>query len=167
MQNFTYCNPVKIVFGKGTIAKLNEFIGPKAKILLTYGGGSIKKNGVYRQVKAALKKRKVVEFGGIEPNPSYETCIKAVQLGHREKVDFILAVGGGSVLDGSKFIAAAIKHTIEFFNSIDMPTSLKDYNITRKDTEKVVNRFAQRGSAFGENRDIDAKAVEKILKLCL
>ena len=78
MQNFTFCNPVKIVFGKGTIANLNELIDPKAKILLTYGGGSIKKNGVYRQVRAALKKRKVVEFGGIEPNPTYETCMKAV-----------------------------------------------------------------------------------------
>ena len=110
MQNFTYCNPVKIVFGKGTIAKLSELIGPKEKILLTYGGGSIKKNGVYRQVKAALKKRKVFEFGGIEPNPVYEKCIKAVQLGRKKKIDFILAVGGGSVLDGSKFIAAAIPY---------------------------------------------------------
>ena len=108
MQNFTFCNPVKIVFGKGTIANLNELIDPKAKILLTYGGGSIKKNGVYRQVRAALKKRKVVEFGGIEPNPTYETCMKAVRLGRKEKINFLLAVGGGSVLDGSKFIAAAI-----------------------------------------------------------
>jgi NADP-dependent alcohol dehydrogenase len=110
MDNFTYCNPVKIVFGKGTIAKLNELIEPKAKILLTYGGGSIKKNGVYRQVKAALKKRKVIEFGGIEPNPTYETCIKAIKLGRKEKVNFVLAVGGGSVLDGSKFIAAGISY---------------------------------------------------------
>ncbi len=110
MQNFTYCNPVKIVFGKGTIAKIDELIGPAAKVLLTYGGGSIKKNGVYRQVKAALKKRKVVEFGGIEPNPTYETCIKAVELARKKRIDFILAVGGGSVLDGSKFIAAAIPY---------------------------------------------------------
>ncbi len=108
MQNFTYCNPVNIVFGKGTIAQINELIKPNAKVLLTYGGGSIKKNGVYRQVKAALKKRKVFEFSGIEPNPVYETLMKAVQLGREKKIDFILAVGGGSVLDGSKFIAAAI-----------------------------------------------------------
>lgn len=385
MQNFTYCNPVKIVFGKGAISQLNELIDPKAKILLTYGGGSIKKNGVYRQVKAAPKKRMVVEFGGIEPNPAYETLVKAVQLGRKKKIDFILAVGGGSVLDGSKFIAAAIpyknknlweivakrgqtvksaiplgtvltlpatgsemnafgvisklstteklafgsphcypkfsildpqttysldkkqlrngivdafvhvaeqyatidvstplqdryaesifktlvdiapavmsgkknydiratfmwtatqalcgllscgvisdwsthgigheitaffglahaetlaavlpalwkyeinnkadklamlaqnvwgvkkgtkkqkaaaaiKCTIEFFNSLDMPTSLKDYNITRKDIEKVVARFAERGVSFGENSDIDAKAVRKILNMCL
>jgi NADP-dependent alcohol dehydrogenase len=385
MQNFTYCNPVKIVFGKGSIAKINELIKPDAKVLLTYGGGSIKKNGVYRQVKTALKKRKVVEFGGIEPNPSFETCIKAVRLGRKNKIDFILAVGGGSVLDASKFIAAAIcyknkdlweivdkrgrtvksavplgdvltlpatgsemnafavisklstteklafgsphtypkfsildprttysldkkqlrngivdafvhvaeqyatidvntplqdryseavfrtlvdiapqvmsgkknydvratfmwtatqalcgllscgvvtdwsthtighemtaffglahaetlaivlpavwkyqlknksaklaklaqnvwgikkgtkkqkaaaaiKRTVEFFSSLGMPTTLKSYNITKKDTEKVVNRFAARGGAFGENRDIDAKAVRKILNMCL
>jgi NADP-dependent alcohol dehydrogenase len=110
MQNFTYCNPVKIVFGKNTIAKINELIEPGAKVLLTYGGGSIKKNSVYGQVKNALKKRKIVEFGGIEPNPTYETCIKAIRLGRKEKVDFILAVGGGSVLDGSKFIAAGIPY---------------------------------------------------------
>lgn len=408
MLNFTYCNPTKIVFGKGAIAKINELIISDAKVLLTYGGGSIKKNGIYRQVKAALKKRMVVEFGGIEPNPTYETLIKAVRLGRKKKIDFILAVGGGSVLDGSKFIAAAIpyknknlweivakrgqtiksavplgtvltlpatgsemnafgvisklstteklafgsphcypkfsildpqttysldrkqlrngivdtfvhvaeqyatidvgtplqdryaesifktlidiapavmspvrngppfaavghrkypvsngmsgkknydiratfmwtatqalcgllscgvisdwsthgigheitaffglthaetlavvlpalwkyeinnkadklamlaqnvwgvkrgtkkqkaaaaiKRTVEFFNSLDMPTSLKDYNITRKDIEKVVDRFAERGVSFGENSDIDAKAVRKILKLCL
>jgi len=385
MLNFAYCNPTKIVFGKGVIAKINELIKPDAKVLLTYGGGSIKKNDVYRQVKAALKKRMVVEFGGIEPNPAYETLVKAVRLGRKKKIDFILAVGGGSVLDGSKFIAAAIpyknknlweivdkrgqtvksavplgtvltlpatgsemnafgvisklstteklafgsphcypkfsildpqttysldkkqlrngivdtfvhvaeqyatidvstplqdryaesifktlvdiapavmsgkknydiraafmwtatqalcgllscgvigdwsthdigheitaffglahaetlavvlpalwkyeinnkadklamlaqnvwgvkkgtkkqkaaaaiKHTVKFFNSLDMPTSLKDYNITRKDIEKVVDRFAQRGVSFGENSDIDAKAVRKILNMCL
>ena len=110
MQNFTFVNPVKIVFGKGVISQLNALIDPKAKILLTYGGGSIKKNGIYKQVKAALKKRKVVEFGGIEPNPSYETCLKAIEFGRKNKVDFILAVGGGSVLDGSKLIAAGIPY---------------------------------------------------------
>lgn len=110
MQNFTYCNPVNIVFGKGAISQINELIKPDAKVLLTYGGGSIKKNGVYRQVKSSLKKRKVFEFGGIEPNPLYETLMKAVQLARKKKINFILAVGGGSVLDGSKFIAAAIDY---------------------------------------------------------
>jgi len=108
MQNFTFHNPVSIVFGKNTISQLNELIAPKARVLLTYGGGSIMKNGVYKQVKAALKKHKVVEFGGIEPNPTFETLSRAVALGSKEKIDFILAVGGGSVMDGSKFIAAAI-----------------------------------------------------------
>ncbi|OHB58115.1 MAG: aldehyde reductase [Planctomycetes bacterium GWF2_42_9] len=108
MQNFTFQNPVKIVFGKNSISQLDQLIEPKARVLLTYGGGSIKRNGVYKQVKTALKKRKVFEFGGIEPNPSFETLSKAVELGRKEKIDFILAVGGGSVMDGSKFIAAAI-----------------------------------------------------------
>lgn len=108
MENFNYYNPVKIVFGKGTIAQIGKLIEPDGKILLTYGGGSIKTNGVYKQVIGALKGRKVVEFGGIEPNPSIETCSKAVALGRKEKVTFILAVGGGSVIDGAKFIAAAI-----------------------------------------------------------
>jgi NADP-dependent alcohol dehydrogenase len=110
MLNFTFHNPTKIVFGKNTISQLNELIDPKARILLTFGGGSIKKNGIYTQVKKALKNRKVVEFGGIEPNPSYETCIKAIELGRKQKVNFILAVGGGSVMDGSKFIAAGIPY---------------------------------------------------------
>jgi NADP-dependent alcohol dehydrogenase len=81
-----------------------------AKILLTYGGGSIKQNGVYEQVTQALKGRAWVEFGGIEPNPRYETCMKAVELVRREGVDFLLAVGGGSVIDGTKFIAAAVPY---------------------------------------------------------
>jgi len=105
--NFTYHNPVKIVFGKGTIAKLPELLPAGTKVMMAYGGGSIKKNGVYDQVKAALKDYQVVEFGGIEPNPRFETCMKAVELAQKEKVGFILAVGGGSVLDGVKFIAAA------------------------------------------------------------
>lgn len=110
MENFTYCNPTKIIFGTGTIAQIDDLIGPRAKVLFLYGFGSIKKNGVYEQVVKALKGRKVIEFAGIEPNPTYETCIKAVQLGRKEKIDFILAVGGGSVLDASKFVAAAIPH---------------------------------------------------------
>jgi NADP-dependent alcohol dehydrogenase len=78
------------------------------KILMTYGGGSIRRNGVYDQVMNALKAHTVIEFGGIEPNPRYETCMKAVALARAESIDFLLSVGGGSVLDGTKFIAAAI-----------------------------------------------------------
>jgi len=111
MYNFEYQNPVKIIFGKGQIAKLAVEVPKERKILLTYGGGSIFKNGVYDQVKAALKGYDVLEFGGIEPNPLYETCMKAVELVKREKVDFLLAVGGGSVLDATKFIAAAACYT--------------------------------------------------------
>jgi NADP-dependent alcohol dehydrogenase len=107
MNNFNFYNPVKILFGKGKIAELSKNVPANAKILMTYGGGSIHKNGVYDQVKAALKGFDVVEFGGIEPNPHYETLMKAVEVVKTEKIDFLLAVGGGSVLDGTKFIALA------------------------------------------------------------
>ncbi|MFD2520896.1 iron-containing alcohol dehydrogenase [Emticicia soli] len=109
-NNFVYQNPVRILFGKGQIAQLDRQIPKDAKILLTYGGGSIFKNGVYEQVKEALSGRNVIEFGGIEANPTYETLMKAVELAKKENIDFLLAVGGGSVLDGTKFIAAAIPY---------------------------------------------------------
>lgn len=111
MYNFEYKNPVKIIFGKGTISKLAGELPPDAKILITYGGGSIKKNGIYDQVKSAVKNFKTFEFGGIEANPTYETCMKAVDLVKKEKIDFLLAVGGGSVADATKFIAAASLYT--------------------------------------------------------
>ena len=107
MENFVYQNPVKIIFGKDTISKVSKAIPANAKVLLTYGGGSIKKTGVYDQVKEALKGVELLEFGGIEANPHYETCMKAVEIVKAEKVDFLLSVGGGSVLDATKFIAAA------------------------------------------------------------
>jgi len=110
VQNFTYHNPTTLVFGKGSISRLPMLLPAKAKVLLTYGGGSIKTNGVYDQVIRALKGWQVLEFGGIEPNPRYETCMKAVELVRAEGVDFLLAVGGGSVLDGTKFIAAAVPY---------------------------------------------------------
>jgi NADP-dependent alcohol dehydrogenase len=108
MYNFEYKNPVKIIFGKGTIPNLVNEIPKGVKILMTYGGGSIKQNGVYDQVTEALKGFEVIEFGGIEANPHYETCMKAVEMVKSEKIDFLLSVGGGSVLDATKFIAAAI-----------------------------------------------------------
>ncbi|MEI7585018.1 iron-containing alcohol dehydrogenase [Runella sp.] len=111
MNNFHYFNPVKILFGKGQIAQLPKQIPADARIMLTYGGGSIFKNGVYDQVKLALTGREIVEFGGIEANPTYETLMKAVEIARTEKVDFLLSVGGGSVLDGTKFMAAAIPFT--------------------------------------------------------
>ncbi len=108
MFNFTHYNPTKLIFGKGTIPKLAEEIPADARILLTYGKGSIKQNGVYDQVMQALQGRTVMEYPGIEPNPQYDTLMPAVELARREQVDFLLAVGGGSVVDGTKFIAAAI-----------------------------------------------------------
>jgi NADP-dependent alcohol dehydrogenase len=107
MFNFSYHNPTRIVFGDGQISQLSKLVPKESKVLLTYGGGSIKQNGVYQQVIDALKDHQVLEFSGIEPNPSYETLSKAVALVKAENIDFILAVGGGSVVDGSKYIAAA------------------------------------------------------------
>lgn len=110
MYNFEFQNPVKLIFGKGSIARIAEEIPAQSKIMLTFGGGSVKRNGVYDQVIKALEGRNVVEFWGIEPNPKYETLVEAIALARREGVDFLLAVGGGSVIDGTKFIAAAIPY---------------------------------------------------------
>lgn len=107
MKNFTFQNTTKLIFGKGQIAKLAKELPAGKRILVTFGGGSVKANGVYTQVKAALEGFDHVEFWGIEPNPKVETLRKAVQVCKEEKIDFILAVGGGSVLDGTKLIAAA------------------------------------------------------------
>ena len=108
MENFVYYNPVRILFGEGKIAEIGHYVPKGMKVMMTYGGGSIKKNGVYDQVMKALTGTDVVEFGGIEPNPHYETLMKAVETARREGVGFLLAVGGGSVIDGTKFIAAAV-----------------------------------------------------------
>ncbi len=110
MENFSFNNPTKLIFGKGEIASLSKQLNPQSKILLTYGGGSIKANGVYDQVKTALAGFNYIEFGGIEANPQYETLMKAVEIARAEGVDFLLAVGGGSVVDGTKFIATAIRY---------------------------------------------------------
>lgn len=110
MYNFEFECPTKVVFGKHTIKRLSDLICKDKKVMVIYGGGSIKKNGVYDQVMDALQEYSVVEFGGIEPNPTFETCMQAVELAKKENVDFLLAVGGGSTLDGTKFIAAAVKY---------------------------------------------------------
>lgn len=108
MKNFEFYNPVKVIFGKGQISKLKENININNKIMMVYGGGSIKSNGIYEQVKTSLADHNLIEFGGVEANPQYDTLMQAVDLARKEKVDFILAVGGGSVVDGTKFISAAI-----------------------------------------------------------
>jgi len=107
MENFNFHNPVKILFGKGKIAELAEQIPLDKKVLITYGGGSIKKNGIYNQVIECLKKHNTIEFGGIEANPTYETCMKALEVIKKNKIDFLLSVGGGSVLDATKLMAAS------------------------------------------------------------
>jgi NADP-dependent alcohol dehydrogenase len=107
MDNFTYHNPTRIVFGKGSIASLKDLV-PPGKVLITFGGGSIRTNGVYDQVRKALSGRDALEFGGIPPNPVYEHLMDGVALVKRTGASFLLAVGGGSVIDGTKFIASAV-----------------------------------------------------------
>lgn len=106
MMNFDYYNPTHIIFGKNRLEELNQVIPADKKVLLLYGGGSVKKFGTLDKVKAVLKTREIGEFGGIEANPTYETLIKAIKLVKEENYDFLLAVGGGSVIDGTKFVAA-------------------------------------------------------------
>lgn len=108
MYNFSFQNPTKLIMGRGMIATLAEEILAGKKVMITFGGGSVKRNGVYDQVVAALKGFDTVEFWGIEPNPTVETLRKAIALGKEEKVDFLLAVGGGSVIDGTKLISAGL-----------------------------------------------------------
>lgn len=158
MNNFEFYNPTKIIFGKDTIAKLAVLIPHESNVLITYGGGSIKKNGVYDQVIKALGTRKVYEFGNIEPNPHYETCLKCVDFIKENEIDFILAVGGGSVIDATKFIAAAfyyesnnaweiletrgikIKKAMPFGTVLTLPATGSEMNngsvITRKETKE-------------------------------
>ncbi|MFN4199620.1 MAG: iron-containing alcohol dehydrogenase, partial [Flavobacterium sp.] len=108
MNNFELYNPTRYIFGKGQISKLKDLISGQSKVLLAYGGGSIFNNGIYQQVIEALQGVEVIEFGGIEANPRYETLMKAVDIIRAENITFILAVGGGSVIDGVKFISGAV-----------------------------------------------------------
>lgn len=108
MNNFIFQNPTRLIFGKGMIAQLTKEIPADKKIMITFGGGSVKQNGVYEQVINALEGRNITEFWGIEANPSIETLRKAITLGKEKNIDFLLAVGGGSVLDGTKLIAAGL-----------------------------------------------------------
>ena len=160
MNNFNYYNPVQILFGKGKIAEIGKHIPAGKKIMMTYGGGSIKKNGVYDQVMSALKGHTVIEFSGIEPNPHYETLMKAVEIIKREHVDFLLAVGGGSVIDGTKFIVAAacfegedkwdilakrahIEKALPFATVLTLPATGSEMNsgavITKAETEEKLD----------------------------
>jgi len=107
MYNFNFYNPTRIFFGKDQLSNINNSVPTDARVLITYGGGSAKRSGLIEKVKANLGSRTVVEFGGIEPNPRYETLMKAVDVVRNENIDFILAVGGGSVIDGTKFICLA------------------------------------------------------------
>ncbi|WP_217516702.1 iron-containing alcohol dehydrogenase [Vibrio metschnikovii] len=110
-MQFTYVNPTQIYFGQQQIAAITQAIPRQHKVLVIYGGGSIKHNGVYQQVVDALQEHTWLEFSGVEPNPTKETLDKAVAIVKQQAIDFILAVGGGSVIDGSKYVAAAAKYS--------------------------------------------------------
>ena len=125
MENFIFQNPVKLIMGKGMIARLAKEIPSDKRIMITFGGGSVKKNGVYDQVKEALKDHFTVEFWGIEPNPAIETLRKAIALGKEEKVDYLLAVGGGSVIDGTKLISAGILYDGDAWDIVVDPGKIK------------------------------------------
>jgi alcohol dehydrogenase YqhD (iron-dependent ADH family) len=131
MLNFELYNPTNLVFGKGQIEKLSTLVPQGAKILLAYGGGSIFKNGIHEQVINNLKDFEIVEFGGIEPNPHFETLMKAVDVIKEQNIDFILAVGGGSVIDGVKFISAAV-------NFEGNPMEILQKRLLIKDLSKVI-----------------------------
>ena len=156
MLNFEFHNPTRIVFGANTITKLAHLVPTTARVLILYGGSSAKKNGTLDEVKTALGNRVVQEFGGIEPNPTYETLMLAVAQVRKEKLDFLLAVGGGSVIDGTKFVAAAINHdgepwdillthgkavknSVPFGSVLTLPATGSEMNcgsvITRKSTQ--------------------------------
>lgn len=110
MNNFYCYNPTKILFGRGMIARIGLEMQDASRVLVLHGGGSIRRNGVYYQLREVLGTIPCVEFGGIEPNPEYETCLEAVALARRHGVDFIVAAGGGSVIDAAKFVALAFHH---------------------------------------------------------
>ena len=113
MNNFTFYNPTKIIFGKGELKKLDSLVPKNARVLVLYGGGSVKKFGTLDTVLEELKKSKrdIFEFSGIEPNPKFETLMKAVEICRKENITFLLAVGGGSVMDGTKFVSIAVSAT--------------------------------------------------------
>jgi NADP-dependent alcohol dehydrogenase len=134
MFNFDFYNPTRIFFGKDRLDNIDKFVPADVKVLITFGGGSAKKSGLIDKVKANLGSRKVFEFGGIEPNPRYETLMKAAEVVRAENIGFIMAVGGGSVIDGTKFISLASHYQGD-------ATDLLKYgfaHITSEVVEKVV-----------------------------
>jgi NADP-dependent alcohol dehydrogenase len=132
MFNFDFYNPTRIFFGKEKLGNIDKYVPADAKVLITFGGGSAKRSGLIDKVRTALGSRKVFEFGGIEPNPRYETLMKAVEVVRAENIGFILAVGGGSVIDGTKFICLASHYPGD-------ATDMLKHGIGRITAEKVKN----------------------------
>ena len=144
MQNFDYCTPTRLIFGKDAIKSLPEVMKPWKRILLTYGGGSIKKMGLYDKVKELLKDFEIYELSGIQPNPKYNpSVLEGVKICKEKNIDVILAVGGGSVLDCSKAIAAGAKYDGE-------PWDLITYKVKAKAALPIVDilTLAATGSEY-------------------
>ena len=133
MDNFIFCNPTKLVFGKGQIKEIENLIPKNKNLMLTFGGGSVKENGVYNQVVTALKDHDFIEFWGIEPNPKIDTLKKAITIAKKKDINFILSVGGGSCLDGTKLIAAGIKYDGDAWDLV-----LKGYSADSVDFASVM-----------------------------
>jgi len=183
MQNFEFYNPTKIIFGKDSISKLSTEIPDNAKVLLLYGGGSIKNNGIYEQVKTALSNFEVVEFGGIPANPEYEVLLKALEIIKTENITYLLAVGGGSVIDGTKFLSSAALYEgvspwdiiskfirtekgMPFGTVLTLPATGSEMNsgavITRKETQE---KFGMGGPGlFPQFSILDPQAIHSIPK---
>jgi len=156
MFNFTYHNPTRIIFGKDTIPQIAGEIPVDAKVLITYGSVSAKRQGVLDEVKAALPGYDITEFGGIEPNPEYETLMEGVALAREKKINFLLAIGGGSVIDGTKFMAAVIPFNEEQFLLLEN----KGADISRALPVGAVVTLPASGSEMNSRAIISRKAVQ-------
>ncbi|MGM0623116.1 MAG: iron-containing alcohol dehydrogenase [Campylobacterota bacterium] len=178
--HFDYYNPTTICFGEGKIAQIPKYIGKEQKVLVVYGGGSIKNNGVYDQVARALEGYEWSEFGGVEPNPTYETMNKAVQLVRDENISYVLAVGGGSVVDGCKYLIAASLYDGDGWDFLDgsaqvqkalplgvvltLPATGSESNtgavITKKQTDE--KRFFHSPFSFPQFAVLDPKTMDTL-----
>ncbi|WP_372644077.1 iron-containing alcohol dehydrogenase [Ancylomarina sp.] len=181
MNHFEYKNPTKIIFGQNKIAELAKEIPAKEKVLILYGGGSIKSNGIYDQVKIALAEFDVMEFGGIPPNPEYSVLMNALEFIQSNEITFLLAVGGGSVIDGTKFLSAAalydgkspwniltsrkpVLKAMPFASVLTLPATGSEMNsgavVTRKETKE---KLAMSGPAlFPQFSILDPQVIKSI-----
>ena len=156
MRNFRYYNPTQLCFGKGSVAKLPELIPTGTRILLVYGGGSIKRTGIYQQVMEQLEGYEVIPFGGIEPNPDCSTIDDAIALARKEQIGMILAVGGGSVSDACKVIGAGL-----FTEEPDSWSMVRSRKFTRSLPVGVVLTVPATGSEMNNISVISNRAREE------
>ncbi|MBB1402504.1 iron-containing alcohol dehydrogenase [Pseudoalteromonas sp. SG45-1] len=157
-MKFSYVNPTLIQFGQQQIAALSDLIAKDQKVLVVYGGGSIKKNGVYDQVAAALEGFDWVEFSGVGANPTIEVLDQAVKICKEQDIDFVLGVGGGSVIDGVKYIAASAVYDGEGW---DIPTG--KHTITSALPIGAILTLPATGSESNQNSVVSKEATKQKL----